>query len=483
MPLRRLGAGGVTAAQARSGASRYNGGRFSSAVLPMHDTVLTALRGADAASAVEAALTWLKTDTSNPEAHHLLGLALRQAGQPAQADQAFARAIELAPERAPYHLSRALLAAQLGAADLARVGFVEALKHDPNLLMAYVGLAELALSTAQPDAAEQHLRFAERIAPEHPHVESLWARLQLERGQGEAALRRMQRVVERVPDDAPALGVLGLCYLNQGHAAFAEQALLRALDAQPRNRMLRYALINALLLQGHHDVGMEHATILIEQNPNDTRALTLAGQMATDLGDGDTAVSRLSQSLRLAPAQPHALEALLRVHSARGETDAANAFLEELLQAQPQLDLLWGTLINFQGQDVARAAAVAQRWMQARPDSATALEVAAQMIEAQGDLDQAQALAQRAVALEPRSVAAQLVLARREIAAGAAETACQRLAQLRETLTDPALTPLLATWQAHASEAAGRTDDAARYWGEANPEFAAATSPDDGKPH
>lgn len=437
----------------------------------MQDSVFAALRGGDPVAAVRIALDWVKRDTANSEAHHVLGLALRQQGDARGALAAFNHAIELSPERAPYHLSRALLAAQVGLVDQARAGFVQALQHDPNLLMAYLGLADLALAAGQADAAEQHLRYAERIAPEHPHLEALWARLQLMRGEGAAALRRMQHANQRVPHDATVTGVLGLCYLNQGHFAFAEQALRQALEAQPRQRMLRYALIDALLRQGRHHEGAAEAEVLIEQNPDDVRALTLAGQIAADRGDSVTAVARLGESLRRAPEQAHALDPLLSVYLARGEADAAQAFMDELLAQHPHLDYAWSTLVKLQGEDVERAATAALRWVEARPESAAAAEVAAQLVETRGDLAQAEALAQQALAREPRSVGAHLVLARREIAGGAPDAACERLARLRAELPEPDLQPMLAGWHAHACEAAGRRDEAARHWAVANPEF------------
>ena len=443
----------------------------------MLETVLSALRGGDTVAAVQAATTWVTNEPTNAEAHHLLGLALQQGGELRHADLAFARALELAPERAALHLGRARLAVQAGAFDRARAGFVEALKHDPNQLMAYLGLAELAVAARQLEQAEQHLRFAERIAPEHPHLDALWAQVQLARGEGAAALRRMQFASERVPGDAVVLGVLGLCYLNQRHFAFAEQALGRALETQPRQRTLRFALIDALLNQGRHDEGARHAAILIEQMPEDVRALTLAGQIAADRGDSETALRHLRDSLRRAPAQPRALDPLLATHVARGEIEAANAFLDEILQQHPQLDFVWSALVALQGEDATRGAAAALRWIAARPDHAAAHEVAAQLLEAQGDAAQAETLAQRALQLQPHSVGANLVLVRQEIAAGRADAACERLARLRAELDDAAMQMLLAGWHATACEAAGRPDEAARHWAVANPEFDASTPP------
>jgi hypothetical protein len=71
--------------------------------------------------------------------------------------------------------------------------------------------------------------------------------------------------------------------------------------------------------------------------------------------------------------------------------------------------------------------------------------------------------------LEPSSLGAQLVLARGEVARGAADAACERIAQLRRSLQQPQLDAELAAWHAHFCEAAGRVEEAAEHWRVANP--------------
>ncbi len=433
----------------------------------MLEPILAALRGGNLAAAAAAARALLDAEPDHAEAHHLLSLALRQLGDLPAAEIALDRALTLAPERAPYHVSRAALARLRNDPDAARAALEAALKQDPNHLLAYLSLAELALAASDLDQAEQHLRFAERINPDHPHVEVQRAQLLLARGQGAAALRLLNQTVQRVPEDAMVLGALGLAYLNQRHFAFAEQTLRKALVAQPKARELRYALTNALLAQDRNDEAAQEAAALVEADGNDPRALTLQGQIATDRNESDLAVTALTASLRLHPAQPHALDALLRNWNARGERATAVNYVESLLVARPRLEFVWSALIQLLRGDHARVAAAAARWSEACPDSSVAGEIAAQAFEAAGDRVRAEAIAHAAVAIDPQRVGAQLVLARSELRSGAAAAAVERLRPLLAAIEQPAVRLSLTTWLARANDAAGQYEDALRGWCEA----------------
>lgn len=434
----------------------------------MLEPILTALRGGDFSAAAAAARAVLDTQPDHAEAHHLLSLALRQLGDLGAAEAALDRALTRAPEHAPYHVGRATLARMRNDPDAARAALNEALRLDPNLLIAYLQLAELALSASDLDQSELHLRYAERINDAHPHVEVLRAQVLLARGQGETALRLLTQTVQRVPDDAVVLGALGLAYLNQRHFAFAEQTLRKALAAQPQAHEMRYALTNALLAQDRLDEAAHEAAVLVEANGNDPRALTLQGQLATDRNDPDFAIATLTTSLRLHPAQPHALDALLRNWMARGERATAVNYLQSLLVARPRLEFVWSALIQLLRDEPARVAVAAARWCEACPDSATAGEIAAQAFEATGDGVRAEASARATVAIDPQRVGAHLVLARAELRHGAAEAARERLLPLLAATQASEVRLTLTTWLARASDAAGLHAEALRGWCEAH---------------
>src|SRR5690606_7249361 len=141
------------------------------------------------------------------------------------------------------------IATQRHDASSARDAFDAALKQDPNQLVAYVGLAQIALATRDLAAAEQHLRYAERLQPDHPQVVTIGAQLALARGEPQLALGMLGRAADAAPNDILVQGTYGLALLSQRHFAFAEQALRKAIGIAPQTRGLRHGLIQALIAQ------------------------------------------------------------------------------------------------------------------------------------------------------------------------------------------------------------------------------------------
>jgi tetratricopeptide (TPR) repeat protein len=447
------------------------------AIPSMSDTVLGALRAGDFAAAEAAARQLIADQPADAQAHHLLGLALQQRGDLAGAGAAFERASQLAPERADFHVSRAMIATQLRRHDSARDALNLAVKQDPNQLMAYISLAHMALAASDLAQAEQHLRYAERINPEHPHVLTVRGQMLLARGDRQGALAALSRAGEAAPADAMVQGALGLALLGQRHFAFAEQALRNALQASDGARGLRYALVQALLAQGRNDEAAVEIETLLAQKADDPQAMTLKGQLATLRGAHEEAVIALTASLRQEPRQPGALEAAVASWRALHAEAQGEAFLESLLQQAPNFEPAWVALIELQRGQPRRAADTALRWHQACPRSAAANEIAAQVAEAGGDYPRAIELAEAAVALDRNAIPAQVILARSELRADNPAAARARLEPIHAAVRDRNVRRGLGGWLGRACDAAGDYELAARYWIQAHAESAAQPFP------
>ena len=133
-------------------------------------TITQALQRGDTAAALSAAQAFAISDAQNPQAHHWLGLCLQRSGDITGARSAIDQAINLAPDRADFQISRAALA--LGQKDYAAAeqGMKDAVNLDPNQLQAYVTLAHMALARSENDEATKQLKLAQRIDADHPQV-------------------------------------------------------------------------------------------------------------------------------------------------------------------------------------------------------------------------------------------------------------------------------------------------------------------------
>lgn len=165
----------------------------------------------------------LETDGDDPVIHDLLGMTLGRMGRHAEAEGHFVRAIEGGLPLARPHLARLYLLQERDAEAIEQLRrFAETdpdgLERDLALKLA---IAELA--AGENRSAESRLRS---IAERHESAQALvlLARLQLSRGEAEAALGTLDRAREVAPN---AREVLDL----EARAAFDADRLPRALTA------------------------------------------------------------------------------------------------------------------------------------------------------------------------------------------------------------------------------------------------------------
>lgn len=111
---------------------------------------------------------WLAFNPDDPEALHMLAILRRQRDDLAEALTLAQKAVDLVPERANYQLTLAGLYLHAREFDAAVQGFESALRINPNLCGAALGLAQIARWRGDLDGAQTALARAERIDPDHP---------------------------------------------------------------------------------------------------------------------------------------------------------------------------------------------------------------------------------------------------------------------------------------------------------------------------
>ncbi len=211
-------------------------------------------RVADARSALEALLV---SEPRNDEAWNLLGWSLAKAGESDRAVEAFATAIEIAPdnEAHPVDLGSILVSRRETwhlAMEVARHG----LEQIPNShrLHQLMGLAQVRQQHFR-DAAGSYGR-AVALAPQLPDLHlglivALWAS-----GQSEQAIDVALGSVERFPGDASLRHQLGRMYLERsewgdpGTAEIGAARLREAVSLDPGMADAHYELGNLALRQG-----------------------------------------------------------------------------------------------------------------------------------------------------------------------------------------------------------------------------------------
>lgn len=145
------------------------------------------------ASAKDAFQKSLYDDPNNADYAHNLGASLKKTGDVAGAEQAYRHALQLDPSHQPAHHSLAMLLAEQGrtseAKDLAQMWA----DTEPYLPESHIELAWLQRESGDTAGAEQSLKNALRIAPNHDIATAQLGDLYRATGQSDRAVAMYQR--------------------------------------------------------------------------------------------------------------------------------------------------------------------------------------------------------------------------------------------------------------------------------------------------
>lgn len=125
-----------------------------------------------------------------------------------------------------------LSAHRRGDLDEAADHYRAAFESDPDFVEASVNLARIELERGELDAARRRLDEAERLRNGYPAIHGVRGLLELRAGHPEVAVRELSYARELAPDDPELLTNLGAALLERGRLAEAEQVLFRSLQLQ-----------------------------------------------------------------------------------------------------------------------------------------------------------------------------------------------------------------------------------------------------------
>lgn len=241
---------------------------------------------------------------ANPRSH----LANIHMGRLQQRKREFNRAVqhfETARVANPASAQASLLAGaaylRLDNIERAANAFRAALKTDSKLAPAYVGLGQVHFRRNELVEAKANLQQALALDPQLQQARALLARVHGKQGDLDASIEEIAEVVSARPDQLKAVGALARIHLQRdepreaiavlepalalhensaelwamlgrardliGDHAGAEQALRKAVEIEPRERLVQQQLLRVLLPQGKTD----EALALLDQLPERAR--------------------------------------------------------------------------------------------------------------------------------------------------------------------------------------------------------------------
>ncbi len=297
-----------------------------------------------------------------------------------------------------------------------------ALEEDPNDLEAALALVELYRATGRSDEAEALLsrslgaenastaQLVERAA-------TLLARAERDPAAAEAAERLLRQALDKDPDHAEALGMLGDLRFRAGAYAEAAPLLTRALEENPRSPERWFRAAAAHLQSGAArqaaDVASEGLLLFDGQLPLvrvAAYALMDAGQNAAAARRFEEAVALLEETSTEGAAAERAdlLASLGLLHNRTGDAAASDSAYARALALNPDHAL---ALNNYaynlaeRGESLDRALTMARRAVELDPESASFLDTLGWVYFKRGNLDEAARWIEKAVATGEASAA------------------------------------------------------------------------------
>jgi tetratricopeptide (TPR) repeat protein len=277
---------------------------------------------------------------------------------------------------------------------------------EPKVLRHRYTLTRFYLQQKNVDKAEKTLREAVASAPANNEPKlQLIEFLASQRGRDKAAAEADQMAAAAPNDDKLRLGlgaVLGQAGLPE-KAEAAYRTVIAHAGVQPDGLMARDRL--AALLLSRNDVAGTSALIdeVLKQNPRDSEALDLRGNIALARGDVSAAITDLRAVLRDQPNALSVMRTLARAYQRNNENDLAEETLRGAVQIAPKdfdcrLDLAQ-VLIGANKLD--QAGPLLDGLAKERPNNVAVQEALFRVQAAQKHFDEARATAQTIQQMHP----------------------------------------------------------------------------------
>ncbi|MFQ5783633.1 MAG: tetratricopeptide repeat protein [Alphaproteobacteria bacterium] len=200
-----------------------------------YESAARLLQAGDLTTAERHCKELLKRRPRDPQALHLLALAVHHGGRPGEAVKLFRKAIRGAPREPAFRFNLGECYRALGKPDAAVASYREALALAPGDAGCHAGIGEARLAQGRPAEAEASFRAAITGAP---RLIAAWNGLGIalrETGRLAEAVDSWRRALELDPKRAEIHNNLGLGLRGLGRPDEAAATLVRAIELQPGN--------------------------------------------------------------------------------------------------------------------------------------------------------------------------------------------------------------------------------------------------------
>jgi tetratricopeptide (TPR) repeat protein len=229
--------------------------------------------------------------------------------------------------------------ARLGELGRAERALQAALQSDGAHAPAHLMLARVLAETHRLAQARTHVRRAIRLSPQEEDGYLLWAQVELEAGRPDAALGAVDALAKAVPRASRGLRILGTALSDRGDHPRAEQALRRAVDANPADQEAWIALAQLLERSARPAEAETALGSALLRDPDNIDVLLAAGRLALQQGAPHRTRAYFDRLLSLTD-EPEKVVKVAFAYLASGRLQEATEVLDQVRHrpfAEPRL--------------------------------------------------------------------------------------------------------------------------------------------------
>lgn len=300
--------------------------------------------GTDPRGALSDARAILQRAPGHPHALLIEGQALRGLGDPRAALPSLAALARSQPRLLAATWEWAQAASEAGESAQAISALENLTRQQPGVASGWFLLAkELRKSGRTEDGWRADLSGVGAAARDPALLD---AAMKMNEGQFDEVEAMLRARLDRLPDDPPALRLLGETLWRRGDLTEALVPVGRAVESAPGFDLARDFLVRLLLQANRLPEALEHATILATSPLKNPGHDLLRASVLVRLGDQEGARAIYEVLLARRPEQPQVWQNLGHVLKTLGrQADAVDAYRRAVTQ-QPTMGEAWWSLAN-----------------------------------------------------------------------------------------------------------------------------------------
>ncbi len=286
--------------------------------------------------------------------HARLGQLKLETNRDEEAAVHFRRYAELRPRDSLGHVGLGRLAIRRGDFETALNHLQEAMKWGANDFQCHYNLGRAYAGLGFEEPAKKHFaickelpkgawfKFRDPLAQElHASTGSIsLAIAEFERLKNSEDWPRLAVLGERIllqrPADTALLRNLALIYAKLTRFDEAEEVIRRAIELQPSDERLHFALARVLFFAQDHKSALTAIENVLNLNPNDAAAHSIRSRCLFVVGRHGEAVTAMKRALELKPDSVESLYLLAEMLRQSGREPEAISYYERALELEPR---------------------------------------------------------------------------------------------------------------------------------------------------